>query len=1078
MADVLPDIFSLQVPKSDEKPAAESEAPKKPEAGPTDAPALPAGYPSFAPLPPLAGSAPQPGAETAEPPAVTAEQQADVVKGLFGLEEAPMGVGEFATTAAKVATGESVRFGTAVAGMTAGAAAGAAGGPFAPFTVPAGAIIGLGLGYFAGDSAADELEKHGIALAYEGLSPRQKPAGVAGSIIGGGITGSGAAGFFANTGRRLAPSLVGRYINRMLDTARDMPRSFYGAEVAGTGFAAGAGAGFEASSPDQPLLRTGVEIAAGMFSPVRWAVIQSRRILEFGYSTFSQFSRTARLGKAGKVLRDVFDKSGGDPDLMMAMLLDDSVMIDAIPGFTGTAGMRTGNPFIQAIEAELREINRPFGEESLKRAQDSLEATSRMILLLRGSGSPDALQLAARLERESILGTVEQAKQTAELQMLEAGRKIVENGGGKQSLSQLSKQAVDIYSNSLEMVRKTESDLWGEALKDVAQPSNWGAVFRMASNLKGEMSLAANLPKFISDELSIVNNARTVLKFHGAGTNVMPDGSKITKKMVTQAQKALSVGELIKFRRDLLALARGASRSTDEMAPQNARMYGLLAEAVLNDLVNAGAATKSVEGGVAATLRGSGGRFTGEMTAYDRARAFSSAVNDTYSRSFIGAAGAKGAFGQNFPPETVLRAALAGPDERVALRMMELEEAARFLPMREFGDDEALAAFEVNAQDMFDVQSRLWRSLADGIGISDGKPDIKRLQKFMTEHGEVLGRFPEVKKDLDEAVSSAENFKAWSDRFDETQKLLKRDVTARVLDVDSPSQAIRGALGSGQPITRLQEMVDLARASNQPEAIDGLRSSIFDYMAEASTRKDGTIDLGSLLNVLDKPVRPGLPSLQEFMADNGLLDAAAADSLERYKLVITNILQSLGTRPVGETLIPNAGPLTDLLIRVSGSEAARRALAALAPQGGSSGPTLIAAYRGSQAFQDLFNRMPRKKLQGFLIEALEGGALNPGSSGPDGKPFTLLEAMLKTYADGGKAMRKAMQLHSYLWTSAFLGAQDEREQQLNPADDRNLSPTERMLFGRPPEEVQEQREERPSFMLPGVENFGVPETGE
>jgi hypothetical protein len=115
-------------------------------------------------------------------------------------------------------------------------------------------------------------------------------------------------------------------------------------------------------------------------------------------------------------------------------------------------------------------------------------------------------------------------------------------------------------------------------------------------------------PKLVKDIIGTfgINDAAVMNYKLGRNTDEFLDSGQVPERFVPNL-KEMDVGEMVNYRSNLLALAREAA-GKGEMG--DARFYGVLAEGILKDLE---------------TLK---------APAFDQARGFSKALNDTFTRTF------------------------------------------------------------------------------------------------------------------------------------------------------------------------------------------------------------------------------------------------------------------------------------------------------------------------------------------------------------------------------------------------------------------------------------------------------------
>ena len=768
-----------------------------------------------------------------------------------------------------------------------------------------------------------------------------------------------------------------------------------------------------------------------------------------GLTTVAQrLSPSGRQTQAGQLLQAFLEAGQTDPEAVMKLLADGRAIADTIPGFRGTAAMTTGEQRLLQLEAELAEQERGFAVESRRRAEDSLKAISNAIALLRGTGDPEALKVAAQLRRDRYQMMMHRVMAVAEEEAVERIQAIGADVTTAERTRLSREVALAVYDRAMTRARDVEATLWDEALPDEGAPATFRSIQQMLGRIKGETSVI-ELPKNVVDRLDQIGAARQLLRRVELGQDELPDGTKITKAMVEAAERLNSVGELKRFRSDMLALARGQGRSTQETADRFARWYGLLAEAALDDMVRAGVATRATEFGA---RRGAGGQFTSDMTPLDIAREYSKAFNDTFTRGFVGAGQRQGGYGLAVPPESLLHRAFASGDHVGDLQLRELREAVEFLPARTYGNPAQLADIDADIDLVVDAQGRYLRLMAQRVVQTTYDPDLgrdvqrvslPRARKFLEQSVELLERFPEVRADLEAAVESQRTLDNWYRRVRGTERRLDRDsAIGRVLKMDSPADAIRGAFNGPQPQQQFEAFARLAAGAG-PDAVQGLRAATFDFVIRNATSGDGNVSLPRLLQSLYGPVRPGLPSLVEMMQANGVIDAKGVSRLQELAEAAGRVLQAGATLPTGEEVVGGADLITDIIIRLVGSEAARAGLAAGqtvagVSSAGATGSTLIAAGRGSQAAQQFLNRVPTRRLKDLLVDALRGAEVRAGAG-----EWSLLETLLSSEGGRREAFQRTLLLHGYAWQAGILGIEDEamtEDRDRVDADDGALPP--------------------------------------
>jgi len=804
-------------------------------------------------------------------------------------------------TFSRSATGGAVETGLTVGGMVMGAQIGALGGPAAPVTVPLGAAIGAGAGFMAGREAKRQMG----TPETEELDPALRPFSVAGEVVGTSVPIAGVPLAAARAGARLPPSVVGNFLNKIVDYSARAPIAFSAAEGAAVAGSAVAGGVSEAFLPGQTGPRIAAEIAGGFFNPTRLAIGAARGTMDAANSVMQSMSSAGRETRAAKLLAEVMEEAGERPE-MVARMLDET----DIPGVNLTAGQKTGSPGLLALEAKLASESAKFGAEAARRSQDSLRSIESMATALRGTGDPNALRTAAELRARYFRVLLSSRARSAEQEAIDAARKISRDDPG--AMSTLGKQAGDAVEQALKDARAAENDLWGAVPKDtiVTVPS----ILDRYKSIRSELLPEEPIPDVIEGFVSRMN------KGNGATTAT----------------------EVLRFRSRSLALAREAA---SQGKFNDARILGELAEASLDDLDSAFSTS------------------SGEVAdAYTNARTFSRELHDTFTRTFAGTVMGQTRTGaQRIPPELVMRRALGTGKEGADLRLLELENATQFMATR--GLDSPDAAKNVGV--MLDAQQRLIRIAASqAIDPTTGLVNPARLSRFIRDNAVIINRFPEAKADITAAVKTEQARRAMERVVSGATKAIERQAAfSRIAGIESPSDAIRSAISGSTPAGDLKEIVKLAKRGGA-EAIEGMKAAVFDDVVRKATGSTGQISLPKMRAALFDPMRPNGPSVVDVLKADGVFKA---DDVSRLQTLfsradeIADALQRGGDALNALERSPDA--LFDMVLRIAGAKAG----ASVA--GETSGATLVAAGRGSSFARNVFGKLPQTKVRDVLIEA-------------------------------------------------------------------------------------------------------------
>lgn len=772
-----------------------------------------------------------------------------------GFEAVDTSIGEGIAAFGRAATRGVAETGPAILGMTMGAQLGALTGPAAPVAVPLGAAAGAAAGYMFGKKAGEFVPDSQPSQLPEG----QRTWAAAGETFGSGIPVIAAPMAFAQAGARLAPSIVGNYINRILDIAKSAPTTFATAELAGlSGSSVGAGVA-EKYYPGEIWPRLGAEIAGGFFNPARILASGMKNATEALAMVKSALSPAARETRAAKYLSEVMDAAGEDPDLLARLLTD-----PALTGLKPTAAMKVDSPALAALEKKLASDSAKFFGERAARAEDNLDALNVMIQNLRGTGDPAAMRVAADMQSKYFRMLIAGRIASAENELAQAASKLTKDT--PEARSALSVQANEALGNALEQARGVERELWSKIPQDFT-PVKTDSIKQAADRIRSEMLPEEKLPDIVEGLLARVA---------GGGDS------------------ATNSGELLKIRSRMLALAREADA---QGKANDARIYGTIAEAALDDLDSLRAVFPEV----------------------DAARQFTRELHDAFTRTFAGTALSSAQRGMGrVPPELLMKQALGAGREAGELKLRQIEDATRFMVGR--GGDQALT--EANINTMLDAQERILRlAAADVINPETGRASSTRLGNFLRNNAALLERFPAVRdsiRDVGEAERNLRNVAEGAQRA--TAAIDARAAFSKAAKVENSADLIPKAISSDTPVQNLTSLVKLARKGGDA-SMSGLQTSVFDYALQKIGGTVTTDNIGDFKNALFAPVRQGQPSLVTIMQRENIMSRDQVSNLNKLITEVEKISTALsGGTKIDELSAPDG--LMGVLPKIIGSKIA------------------------------------------------------------------------------------------------------------------------------------------------------------
>lgn len=348
-----------------------------------------------------------------------------------------------------------------------------------------------------------------------------------------------------------------------------------------------------------------------------------------------------------------------------------------------------------------------------------------------------------------------------------------------------------------------------------------------------------------------------------------------------------------------------------------------------------------------------------------------------------------------------MRRVFAGGPEATAMRMDELERATRFIPDMDMATPDAQLAVD----EMIDAQERMLRiAAADAIDPQTGVVNAKRLSKFIRDNDAVLDRFPQAKADMLEAVKSSEGMKAIERAATGASRTIEqRAAFSKLVQMENPVDALSRAISSGNaPLRTLEGFAKVAKRGGT-EGIEGLKATVLDYAVRQNTASSGAVDIGGIRRVLEAPIRPGQPSIMDIMVRNGIFKGDEVRRLNTLFDQSEKIIDALSGIGALDDLANGPDMLIDMVASIVGAR-----FGAMASQ---SNASLVAAGRGASTARNIFDKVPRGKVNDLLIEAAKDPRLMAELMERSGSPQEKIEL--------------ARRAHSYLWQLGLTEPSDD-----------------------------------------------------
>jgi hypothetical protein len=437
--------------------------------------------------------------------------------------------------------------------------------------------------------------------------------------------------------------------------------------------------------------------------------------------------------------------------------------------------------------------------------------------------------------------------------------------------------------------------------------------------------------------------------------------------------KKTPVDELFRIRSDLLGWARDAASSTNQRSPQDARMFGMLAESILDDFSQLNTA------------------------AYDRARQFSRSLNDNFTRSYardVTAVTKAGA--ERIPPEILVSRMFGRDSDLTFARMEQIEDAVGLFGRQYDALTQQLAQLRsikapssqiaIVRQQLKDMEPLAKASKERVISVTDAMESVLRmammdptivnsqtgrvnqaaLANWIARNQNILDKFGSLKNDLTNALDAETAFAALKDPNSAAARQLRnQEAFASVLvGGEKPTAAVSDILASRTPVAGVRKLIEVVNRAgpNRQSALDGLKSSILEW---AYTKAGGTgnqFSVKAFDDNLFRPLAPGQPSIINVLRTQGLMTADEVKNIRRLLIPMRRIQEAKDNRAFLENVLAGGSPLDAFAVRFLALHLSTNAL----PRGPGS---LGAASAVSNTAQQLFNQMPRLNALAALKEA-------------------------------------------------------------------------------------------------------------
>jgi len=822
-------------------------------------------------------------------------------------------------------------------------------------------------------------------------------------IFGSGVA-SGEAGL-QGARRLINPATVkpGSFAEKLSKTARENPKLYRSAQIAGaTGAAAGSTVA-QTVAPDNPYVDAIAQVSGGLLYPPSLAItaattLRNARVARPGLDkALNWLTPAATKGgvekKAAKILQDEIERTGGNVgDVRTAIGV--AAKDPDLKGFS-TADV-TGNEALLNLEAKLGANDGAVGSALEKQRRAAFKAVETNLAAETAKGKPLDLKKAVgdfrNYFRNSVMSRTKQAELEARQSMTAAdkateavdkAKQAAKTAGGEISYGGNRAQiaASEKIVAAHDAARSDARDIVNAAYDavDLNVPTNAPRV-KAALEIIRKERLSTDPLKHVIEQWFKNQRPET-----GAGHTILDgaSGEELFKKPAVQT----TATELKNLRTHLM---EDAFQAKIALSPTDQRAYTILAKAAMEDLADL--------------------NIPGLETATAKARACHEVFNETFAQK-LQAETRTGA--DALPPGAAGRAMFGGGDAGAEARFREVITAAGH-PETTGGMLGAQA--KAAAADWLDAEAGLMRK-------ADGSFDANAVNKWMTKNNALLENYPDLRGNLQAVLETemgipkaADALKAASVKATEAGDALKarqavvnssldkgEKVFQSVLGVDDPAKAVGAALKSKNAADQYRRLAGAAKRGTSVGSLgkggpslaarDGLYSATIGHVIEDAAdasgaiswvkinerlNKGGVLDLMTKNGVIDGKTRAWWQQIAGKMAriEGAARDKSAMGSVLQGGDAVLERIMAVGGAKVGGTVSKAIGGGAGLQPTSMGASTGRTAAALPSKR---ITRLLVQAAKDPEVAAELLKKSPDAKrgmavLHGFLINA---GAINP-----------------------------------------------------------------------------------------------------
>jgi len=789
--------------------------------------------------------------------------------------------------------------------------------------------------------------------------------------------------------------------------SREMPKTLAGIEAA-----AGAGSAYfaklaEDAAPGEALPRIGGEIAGsilgsaagqpaislvGALPNLLTDPLRPFKALKEIYNQgglkllFEKASgKDARREKAIRYLLELFEQQGENVDEIIPRLMEvNTFLVDPETGKTIdlTAPAKSGSGTLLGVETALSSIAPTLAKQRIAGSEKAVQAMRAHVRILSSVAGSDPVLLQALADQMKVVFDANFASDIAyatEILTRALGREGLGTTGLDEvdalglNQQELGQKLYDIMESQLSRARAQERNLWRNVprIEQAIDPNNIPS-FSFTFN-EFDDPVTTN---FLDAWDRLIPQSE-IPKRRYLKTNILKDINDFVDLKRQEFQESgdssgfLTSEELVQMR--TLAL-NGVRQLRAESKFDEARIAGRYADVLLEQL----------------------NEFPDESFAlpYREARAYSRALNDTFTRAFAGNVlqqSAKG--GTRDAPELLAERLLRGSASNTFLRINQIQEAGQFMGPTFRGPVQLVPGLSQVQESIL----REARTRALTPNTPEGAVNRNNLGRYVKENEDLLGLFPALKADLENIDTAAVLLDQTEEYAKRKQRELGQDISFMNLtssEKRSPARAVAQIFSPStefpyKALDKFVEVIDSAsdvtkrinpgtnkeitvRGPEGEAAAKALQGAIIEWAATSGGMgSNGQFKPSVMYKALFTPdavkfqQRGSSISPIEYMQQNNLITQKEVTNLSQ--LLKEMVKYEIGVQQGNiEQLAAEAGPMLDFFLRVSGASIGARASQAMGNR-----QTIVAAGAGSRAIRNVAYNLPLAMQMDVMTEFME-----------------------------------------------------------------------------------------------------------